>query len=63
MSINATYAFILNDKVNWKISNPDHWRWDIVELIGNEKLLGHHKLDGSIYKIVESNGMVVALPR
>jgi hypothetical protein len=56
-----SYAFILNDNVNWRTSTPDDWFWDIVELEGNEKLIGHYPIDGSVYKILEApDGKIIA---
>lgn len=61
---NATYAFVLTGSDNWRTSVADDWELDVVELEGNEKTVGHKKLDGSICKILQvSNGKVVALTK
>lgn len=49
-----SYAFVLSDNVNWRVSTPEDWNWEIVELEGNEKLIGHYPIDGSVYKILET---------
>jgi len=59
---NATYAFVLNGS-DWKCSTPEDWDWDIVELEGNEKVIGHHKIDGAVYKVLQVNDKVIAITR
>lgn len=60
---NATYAFILNGSSDWKSSTPEDWDWDIVELEGNEKVIGHHKIDGAVYKVLQVNDQVIAVTK
>lgn len=61
--MNAVHAFIFNGN-DWKKSEPEDWEWDIVELDGTEKVLGHRPIDGSIYKIVEtSDGKLAAITK
>lgn len=60
---NATFAFILNGSSDWKTSTPDDWDWDIVELEGNEKVIGHHKIDGAVYKVLQHGDQVVAITK
>lgn len=57
----ATYAFILNGSSDWKMSTPEDWDWDIVELEGNEKIIGHHKIDGAVYKVLQLGNQVIAV--
>lgn len=60
MSDNS-YAFVLDDGLNWRTSVPDDWNWEIVQLEGNEQLIGHYPIDGSVYKIFKtSTGKIVA---
>lgn len=60
---NATYAFILNGCDDWKFSGPEDWDWDIVELEGNEKVIGHHRIDGRAYKVLQAGDKVVAITK
>lgn len=60
--MNATYAFIFNGSNDWRKSVPDDWDWDIVELDGSEKVLGHRPIDGSICKVLmTTDGKLVAV--
>lgn len=59
----ATYAFILNGRDDWKQSVPEDWDWDIVELDGNEKVIGHHRIDGKTYKVLQASDKVVAITK
>jgi len=62
--MNCVHAFVYNGDDNWKISPIDDWDFDIVELDGSEKTLGHRQLDGAICKIVEgSGGRVIAITK
>jgi hypothetical protein len=64
MSVNAFYAFILNSELDWKISTPEDWDWDVVELEGTEKVMGHHRIDGSVYKVIQtSDGTTIAVAK
>ncbi len=59
----ATYAFVFSGD-DWRKSGADDWELDVVELQGNEKTLGHKKIDGSICKIVEtSDGTLIAISK
>jgi hypothetical protein len=60
----ATYAFVFNGSDDWRLSKADDWDLDVVELEGNEKLVGHKKIDGSICKVMEAaDGTVLALTK
>ena len=60
----ATYAFVFNGSNDWRKSVADDWDLDVVELDGNEKVLGHRQIDGSICKIIQtSNGRIVAISK
>lgn len=62
--MNAVKAFIFNGSGDWKISVADDWDFDVVELEGNEKVVGHHKIDGSICKVLQSdNGKLIAISK
>jgi hypothetical protein len=64
MSVNATYAFVLVNDTDWRLSTVDDWDWSIIEIEGTEKTLGHHKIDGSVYKVVRtSDDQVVAITK
>ena len=57
-------AFVFNGVGNWKVSSANDWDLISVELTGVEKILGHKKIDGSIFKILESeNGQIIALSK
>ncbi len=61
--MNAVHAFIFSGN-DWKTSQPEDWEWDIVELDGTEKVLGHRPIDGSIFKIIQtSDGKLVAITK
>lgn len=60
----ATYAFVFNGDDNWQLSGADDWDLRVVELKGDEKTLGHKKIDGSICKILQtSDGQLVAVTK
>lgn len=62
--MSATYAFVFNGSGDWKLSTADDWDLDVIELEGNEKVLGHRQIDGSICKILQTtNGKLVALSK
>jgi hypothetical protein len=64
MSANATYAFVLINDTDWRLSTADDYDWQIVEIEGTEKTLGHHKIDGAIYRVLHtSNDQVVAITK
>ena len=60
----ATYAFIFNGSDNWKLSLADDWEISVIDLEGNEKVLGHRKIDDSICKILQtSDNKIVAITK
>ena len=62
--MSATYAFVFNGAGDWKMSIADDWDLDVIELEGDEKVLGHRQIDGSICKIVQtSDGKLVAISK
>jgi|HubBroStandDraft_2_1064218.scaffolds.fasta_scaffold1204298_1 hypothetical protein len=64
MTVNATYAFVLTNEVDWKLSTVDDWDWSIIEIEGTEKTLGHHRIDGKVYKVLRtSDDQVVAITK
>lgn len=62
--MNAVKAFVFTGSGDWKISDADDWDFDVVELEGNERTVGHHKIDGSICKVLQStDGKLVAISK
>jgi hypothetical protein len=62
--MSATYAFVFNGAGDWKKSIADDWYLDVVELEGDEKIIGHRQIDGSICKIVQSqDGKLIAISK
>lgn len=62
--MNATKAFVFNGSGDWKISEADDWDFDFVELEGDERTVGHHKIDGSICKVLQSSdGKLIAISK
>lgn len=62
--MNAVKAFVFNGSGDWKISAADDWDFDVVELDGDEKTVGHHKIDGSICKVLQTpEGKLVAVSK
>jgi hypothetical protein len=60
----ATYAFVFSGSGDWKVSKADEWDFDLVELDGNESIIGHRKIDGSICKVLQtSEGKLVAITK
>lgn len=55
-----SHVLILSSNDNWKIAYEDNWELDILELDGTEKLLGHRRIDGSIYKILNKDNKILA---
>jgi len=54
----AVYGFVFNGKADdqeWKVSHEDMWDLDLADLSGQEKVLGHRKIDGAIVKVVQLN--------
>lgn len=39
--MNCVHVFVYNGEDNWKLSPVDDWDFDMVELNGSEKTLGH----------------------
>lgn len=61
---NATYAFVFNGSEDWRKSIADDWDLDVIDLDGNEKVLGHRQIDGSICKVLQSSdGRIVAVTK
>jgi hypothetical protein len=60
--MSAMYAFVFNGSGDWKLSIADDWELDVVELEGDEKVLGHRQIDGSILKVMkQSDGKLIAI--
>ena len=60
----VAYAFVYKGSGEWKVSSPDEWDLDCVELEGNEKTLGHHKIDGAICKVLQAtDGKLLAISK
>ncbi|CAB4196761.1 hypothetical protein UFOVP1290_281 [uncultured Caudovirales phage] len=60
----ATYAFVLNGSHDWRNSEVDLWDLDVIDLEGNEKIVGHRQLDGSICKVLKTaDGKLVAITK
>ncbi len=60
----ATYAFVFSGSNDWRKSSPDDWDLSVVELEGNEKVVGHRQIDGAICKILQTNdGKVLAITK
>ena len=59
----ATYAFIFSGS-DWRKAVEDDWDIDVIELSGNEKVLGHRQIDGSICKVLQtSDGQISAISK
>jgi hypothetical protein len=60
----ATYAFVFNGSGDWKLSAADDWDLDVIELEGDEKVMGHRQIDGSICKVIQTtNGKLAAITK
>jgi len=60
--MNTAYAFIYAGNIDWKKSDVDDWNFDLVEINGDEKLLGHRNIDNNICKVVQSSdGKILGL--
>lgn len=58
----ATYAFVLESNDDWRIA--DDWAFEVVELRGNEKILGHRQIDGSNCKVLLTpDGQYIAISK
>lgn len=61
---NATYAFVFSGKKDWRTSSADDWDMDVVELDGNEKVIGHRQIDGAICKVLQTaSGKLIAITK
>lgn len=59
---NVTYAFVFNGNGDWRTSNNDDWEFSFVEDFSIEKILGHKKIDSTIYKVAKlSDNIIIAL--
>lgn len=62
--MNSTYAFVLSTDTDWRLSSADDWSLDVISLEGNEKILGHKKIDGAICKVILINdGKIAAVTK
>ena len=52
--MSALCAFVFQGSGDWKVSDVDDWAMDVVELDGNEKTMGHRKIDGAICKVLQT---------
>lgn len=60
----AVQAFVFNGSNDWRLSHPEDWDLDVVELDGNEKVLGHHRIDGSTFKVIRTlDGKLIAISK
>jgi len=60
----ATYAFVLVNDTDWRLSTAEDYDWQIIEIEGTEKTLGHHKIDGAVYRVLRtSDNQVVAITK
>jgi hypothetical protein len=61
---NADVAFVLTGSEDWRQAVADDWELDYIELQGNEKVVGHRQIDGSICKILQTtDGKFVGLTK
>lgn len=57
----TTYAFVFTGS-DWRKATQDDWDIEVVELTGNEKVVGHRQIDGSICKVYQSaDGKFIAV--
>lgn len=60
----ATYAFVFSGSNDWRKSSPDDWELSVVEIEGNEKVVGHRQIDGAICKILQApDGKLIAITK
>jgi hypothetical protein len=60
----SAYAFVFNGSGTWKLSTADDWELDWLELDGDEKAIGHYKIDGAICKVIQTkDGQIIALTK
>ncbi len=61
--MNTTFGFVFVGS-DWRKSVEDDWDIEPIDLNGNEKVLGHRQIDGSICKVLQaSDGRVVAITK
>lgn len=61
--MSTTYAFVFGGS-DWRKSVEDDWDIEVIEISGNEKVLGHRQIDGSICKVLQSSdGRVIAITK
>lgn len=57
----AIVAFVFNGEGDWKLAPASDWDLDTIEINGNEKVLGHRAIDGSICRIIKTaDGKLIA---
>ena len=57
-------CFVLKSSDHWKTASVDDWELDIVEIYGDEKILGHRAIDGAICKVLQNkDNKIVALTK
>jgi hypothetical protein len=62
--MSIAYAFVLTGNVDWRQSIGNDWDLDSIILEGNEPVIGHHKIDGVIVKVIKlSDGKLAALTK
>jgi len=60
----VAYTFVYKGSGEWKVSSPDEWDLDIASIDGDEKILGHHKIDETICKVLQtSDGKIIAISK
>jgi hypothetical protein len=61
---NAIYAFVLNETDDWRKADSDQWNWEVYELNGSEKILGHRNIDGANFKVLRAeDGKILAVSK
>ena len=53
-NMNIVQAFVLRSDDNWVVADSDLWELEPVEITGTEKVIGHRKIDGLIYKVIKT---------
>ena len=62
--MNAIRGFVFNGSGDWRISIADDWDFDVVELEGDEKTVGHRQIEGSNCKVLQTlEGKLVAISK
>ena len=60
----AACAFKFNGKTDWRVSSPDDWDFFHFEMSGQEKTIGHIKIDGATCKVFKTEtGQIVAIAK